>query len=102
MAVWADAYRYHLPTPLNLPQTPRERGLNSDMSLWKLCLPPNYMWFKSYELQVMSLKRERENFSFSFRHTERHPGSQFPDQGLNPCPLQWKRHVLTTGLLGNS
>ena len=26
-------------------------------------------------------------------------GSQFPDQGSNPCPLQWKHRVLTTGLL---
>ena len=29
-------------------------------------------------------------------------GSQFPDQGLNPCPLQWKRRVLTTRSPGNS
>ena len=28
--------------------------------------------------------------------------SQFPDQGLNPCPLQQKRQVLTPGLPGNS
>ena len=31
------------------------------------------------------------------RHTE----SEFPDQGSNPCPLKWKRGVLTTGPLGN-
>ena len=29
-------------------------------------------------------------------------GSQFPDQGLNPGPLQWKCRVLTTGQPGNS
>ena len=29
-------------------------------------------------------------------------GSQFPDQGLNLCPLQWKRRVLTTGPPGKS
>ena len=32
----------------------------------------------------------------------RHALSQFPDQGLNPCPLQWKSGVLTTGLPGKS
>ena len=26
----------------------------------------------------------------------------FPDQGLNPCPLQWKRGILTTGTPGKS
>ena len=26
----------------------------------------------------------------------------FPDQGLNPCPLQWKRGVLSTGPPGKS
>ena len=29
-------------------------------------------------------------------------GSQFPNQGLNPGPQQWKHQVLTTGLPGNS
>ena len=31
-----------------------------------------------------------------------HVGCQFPDQGLNPYPLQWKCRVLTTGPPGNS
>ena len=31
-----------------------------------------------------------------------HVGCYFPYQGSNPCPLQWKRGVLTTGLPGNS
>ena len=26
---------------------------------------------------------------------------KFPDQGSNPCPQQWKRGALTTGLPGN-
>ena len=26
--------------------------------------------------------------------------SQFPDQGLKPCPLHWEHRVLTTGLPG--
>ena len=41
-----------------------------------------------------------ENFIYLFifgRNTQ-HAGSQFPDQGSNPCPLQWKRRVLTIGL----
>ena len=29
-------------------------------------------------------------------------GSVFPNQGSNPCPLQWKRKVLTSGPPGNS
>ena len=32
-----------------------------------------------------------------FGHALRHVGSQFPDQGSNPRPLQWQRGVLTTG-----
>ena len=41
-------------------------------------------------------------FKFIFGHTARHAGSQFPDQGSNLCPLQWKRRVLTTGPPGKS
>ena len=37
-----------------------------------------------------------------FVHTMQLAGSQFPDQGLNPSPQQWKCRVLTTGLPGNS
>ena len=33
-----------------------------------------------------------------FGQTTRHVGSEFPNQGLNPCPLHWKRRILTTGL----
>ena len=29
-------------------------------------------------------------------------GSQFPNQRLNPCPLQWKRGVLTSEVPGKS
>ena len=31
-----------------------------------------------------------------------HVGSYFPNQGSNPCPLQWKYGVLTTGPPGKS
>ena len=31
-----------------------------------------------------------------------HVGPELPDQGLNPCPPQWKCTVLTTGPPGNS
>ena len=41
-------------------------------------------------------------FFFFFGYATRHAGSQFPDQGSNPRPLQWKRGVLTTGLPGKS
>ena len=40
--------------------------------------------------------------SFSFGHTVELVGSSFPDQGLNPCPLHWKRGVLTSGMPGKS
>ena len=42
------------------------------------------------------------SFFFFFGLTLRLVGSQFPDQGLNPCPLHWKCGVLTTGSPGNS
>ena len=39
---------------------------------------------------------------FFFGHTSQYTGSQFPVQGLNLSPLQWKLRVLTTGPPGNS
>ena len=41
-------------------------------------------------------------FFLKFGHAARLVGSQFPDQGLNPGPRQWKCRVLTTGPPGNS
>ena len=35
-------------------------------------------------------------------HSAQHVGSQFPKQGLNPGPLQWKHGVLITGPPGKS
>ena len=32
---------------------------------------------------------------FLFGHIAWHVGSQYPDQGLNPGPLQWKLTILT-------
>ena len=37
-----------------------------------------------------------------FGRTTQHVGSWFPDQGSNPCPVQWKCRVLTTGPPGKS
>ena len=31
-----------------------------------------------------------------FGHATQHVGSEFPNQGSNPCPLRWKCRVLTT------
>ena len=39
---------------------------------------------------------------FFFGLTAQHVRSYLPDQGLNPCPLQWKCRVLTTGRPGKS
>ena len=36
------------------------------------------------------------------RCSERHAGPQFPSQGLNPHPLQWKYRALITGWPGKS
>ena len=49
-----------------------------------------------------SVMRDNKLPFFFFGCTAQHVGSQFPDQGSNPCPLQWKCGVLTTGLPGNS
>ena len=37
-----------------------------------------------------------------FCHSTGLVGSWFPDQGSNPCPLQWKHRFLTTGPPGNA
>ena len=37
-----------------------------------------------------------------FGHTSQYTGSQFPVQGLNLGPVQWKLRVLTTGPPGNA
>ena len=44
---------------------------------------------------------ETVSFFFSFGHAAWHVGT-YPNQGLNPCPLQWEHGVLTTGLPGKS
>ena len=42
-------------------------------------------------------------FFFSFGCARQHAGSQFPDQGSNPCPLHWEHDgILTTGPPGKS
>ena len=39
---------------------------------------------------------------FFFFSPAQHVGSESPDQGLNPCPLQWKSRILTMGQPGKS
>ena len=52
---------------------------------------------------VLKIKLSNEYESaFLFGYTTGFVGSQFPDQGLNPCPLQLKCRVLPTGLPGKS
>ena len=46
--------------------------------------------------------REALHIYIYFGHRGQLAGSWFPDQGLKPCPLQWKQRVLITRLLGNS
>ena len=50
-------------------------------------IPPH-----SYQHIVISL----------FFHIRWPIGSYFPDQGSNPCPLQWKCNILTTGQPGKA
>ena len=40
--------------------------------------------------------------SFFLATIMQHAGSQFPDQGSNPCSLHWENRVLTTGPPGKS
>ena len=54
---------------------------------------------KEWDLSCLILRKKLKNF---FGYAARHVGSQFPDQGLNPCPLHWKCGVLTTGPPGKS
>ena len=48
------------------------------------------------------LKATVTSFFFFFGRAAWHVGSWFPNQGLNPLPLQWKHGVLTTGPQGKS
>ena len=53
-----------------------------------------------------SLPRVLKNLIFSFffflECITQHVGSQFLNQGLNPCPQNWKHGVLTTGHSGKA
>lgn len=57
---------------------------------------PHY-WLTGYGLG----EQLGEDFFFFFLATL-HVGSLFHDQGLNQCPLLWKRGVLTAGPPGKS
>ena len=62
--------------------------------------PPPFFFFPSNHLCVFSA------YFFSSPpspgHSAQHVGSQFPKQGLNPGPLQWKHGVLIAGPPGKS
>lgn len=61
-----------------------------------LCILATIMLQDFYSLQYTYI-----NTSFSCC-TAYLVGSQFPNLGLNPCPLKWKPTVLTNGPPGNS
>ena len=42
------------------------------------------------------------NSTFFFGHSTQHAGPSFPEQGLNPCALQWELRVVSTGPRGKS
>ena len=57
------------------------------------------------EAQPDDLKQQQFNqifFFFSYFLARQQVGSQLPNQGLNPCPWQWKQGVLRTRLPGKS
>ena len=54
-----------------------------------------HLWLRTPEISNIILKK-------LWGHVTWLVGSSFPDQGLNPGPLQWKCRVLTTGPLENS
>ena len=54
------------------------------------------------QYQPSNLSSPTPYLSFFFGQAAWHAGSQFPYQGSNPRPLQWKHRVLTTGPPGKS
>ena len=62
-----------------------------------LCIPKGLSEISAYKTFF-----KKETSWLYFILAVRHAGSQFPDQGSNPCPLQWNCRVLTTGPPGNS
>ena len=62
-----------------------------------------FLYFFIRDLVYLSLLLLFKKISLLFFcHTTQHNGSQLPNQGLNPCPLQQKYRILTTGPSGNS
>ena len=57
-------------------------------------------WFKTMVSKLLFFLEATICFFFNF--WPQHVGSQFPDQGLNPRPLQWQGRVLTTRPPGKS
>ena len=55
---------------------------------------------KTTELESKPVRQKTCFFFFFFYCIAWHVVSSFPNQGLNLCPLQWKRRVLTTGPRG--
>ena len=42
--------------------------------------------------RMNNLENAKNCFFFLVDHVTQHVGSQVPDQGLNPCPLQWNEN----------
>ena len=103
--------------PSEPPGKPKNTGVGSLSFLQEIFLTQESNWgllhcsWILYQLSYqgrpirmvpVSIWRESEiklfcQLFFCFSYTSQHVGSYFPDQGLNPCPLQWKCKVLTTG-----
>ena len=63
-------------------------------------LPPFLFWESVVQLAGCSTVHTFANFPSGCM--AKLVGFDFPNQGLNPCPLKWKRGVLTTGSPANS
>ena len=75
-------------------------GFNEVIYEWHLVraehlVPAEYIWI--LPPAFLAFQASVEGLFLCIFLAARHVGPLFPDQGSNPCPLQWKCGVLTTG-----
>ena len=63
-----------------------------------------FLFLQKYmrESRFLHILTNTLSFLSLFFHIRWHIGSYFPDQGSNPCSLQWKHNILTTGQPGKA
>ena len=73
-----------------------DQKLGPTESLYTLLYTTGILNYVNYKY---TFKNEYNSFKNIFL-AMLHVGSQFPNQGSNPCPLHWKHEPITTGLPG--